>query len=507
MPKSSLPILIPVKGLDISKPGELIDSRGTPACRNIEISRSVFSKRIGGSALGATLAERVMGYGQLQLGSTIHVVRAGLADFQSLAQSTSTWTTRASAPLTAAVTDRYSFCYPLLSGANILVYTNGKDAIRKWTGTGNDAALGGSPPIAKYVVTYGNYLVLLNIATFPSRVQWADTGAPETWGSGNAGSVDLVSDPEPINGGGIFGDYLTVHKDNSIYVGYLVSTSDVFRFDRKNTGVGAVSHDTIRTLPTGYQIFLGRDGLHLFNGQTAPVLESPAMDELREEINPDHLYKSWGVVMQDLEEYWLGVATGSQTETETIYKYNYRTGQVYKDYRANATTCFPYTQSTSVTWASVVGTWASQTGSWDSKNFKSPTPIALFGDTSGNSVRRASVYNDNLSAISAFWESKDYSAMDLGNDQMDTFVRWTGMQLWAKGDTLTLEYSTDAGENWTTIETLTLSSGYPSDSSPIISYFDVISTQIRFRLSNSVINESFTVKKFMIDALMREAMV
>jgi len=72
------------------------------------------------------------------------------------------------------------------------------------------------------------------------------------------------------------------------------------------------------------------------------------------------------------------------------------------------------------------------------------------------------------------------------------------MEVWAKGNTLKVEYSTDQGSTWTTATTLILSTDYPDDSSPLMVYFDVVSSKIRFRFSNNVASEIFQLKQFIL---------
>ena len=496
---------LPVLGLDVSKPAEFADPRATPDCLNMELYRTTIRKRIGTVALGASLGERVMAFSQLKIGANTYVVRVGLTKVELLNQAAGTWASIASAPLTGTTSDRFAFAFPILTGAKIMTFTNGVDPIRKYTGTGNDAALGGSPPLCKFMVGFRGYLVLAYVVsggnTYPTRLQWPDTAAPETWGSGNAGTLDLVEDGGDITGLGTLGDFITVHKDNCIYVGTLVTTSDIFRFDRKSTGIGAASNDTIQNIPTGEQIFLARDGIHLFNGITAPLIQSPIMDEMREQMNPQYIVKSWGLVVRELDEYWVGVPLGSDVEPTTIYKYNYRTGQVYKDSRTNICAASTYETSTQLTWNDKTGQWDSDLTTWNDVIYSALNPTVILGDNTGITTRRSPVYKDNAGAINSYWTSKDFSVSDLGSDEMGRYVRWTSIQVWAKGNTLKLEYSTDQGLTWTTVATFTLTSVYPLDTAPLYGYFDVLSTLIRFRFSNSVLNESFTLEKFTLTAI------
>lgn len=507
---AKLNIPLPSKGLTVDRPAEYVDSRSAFSIKNMETNRSIIRKRAGSTTLGSSLGERIQRYFELQVGSTTRLFRVGLTEVEVLNKALGTWSSVTATPLTGTEEDQVSYAFPILSGEKVATYTNGIDPIRKCAVSGSDSALGGSPPKAKYMVAYGPYLLLIHVIdggnTYPSRVQWCDTGLLETWTGGNAGSQDLLDDPEETTGGGLFGGLVTVHKPNSIYVGQLVSTSDVFRFERKATGVGAVAGATIQNLPSGEQIFLASDGIHLFNGITAPLIDSPVQDELREEMNPAYAYKSQAVYVEELDEYWVCVATGSDTEPQTIYKYNYRTRQIYKDDKTNLCALGIYLNTSENTWDQMTGTWDSQTSRWSSVLNLSLNPIVIFGDSSGNSTRRATTTNDDAgTAVEGRWDTKDFTAEDLGVPDIDRLMRWKGLEVWALGNSMKVYYSTDGGTTWTLATTLTLSSDYPADSGPLNSYFDVVSSRIRLRFLNSTAAETFTLKKYQIEASLREA--
>ena len=507
---SKLNIPLPSKGLVVDSPAEYIDSRSSFNTKNMEFNRNIIRKRFGSSALGSSLGERIMRYFELQVGALTRLFRVGLTEVEVLNKSTGIWSSVTSTPLTGSSEDPVSYAFPLLSGEKIVVYTNGIDNIRKCSKTGNDADLGGTPPVARFVQAFGPYLVIGYIFdggdTFYSRVQWCDTGLPETWTGGNANSQDLLEDPEDITGFGVFGNFLTVHKANSIYLGQLVTTSDVFRFDRKATGVGTVSEATIQNIPTGEQIFLASDGIHIFNGITAPLIDSPIQDELREEMNPEHIHKSQSVFVEELDEYWVAVPIGSETLPSTIYKYNWRTKQVYKDFRDNLTAMGIFLNTGDLTWDDMAIAWDSSTTRWDSVSNLSLNPVVIFGDSSGLSLERDStVVNDNSVAIDSIWDTKDFTAEDLGITDIDRMMRWTGLEIWAKGNAVSVYYSTDSGSNWTLATTLSLESDYPDDDAPLNVYFDQVKSKIRFRFRNNTASETFTLKKYQIYASPREA--
>lgn len=492
---------IPILGLDTSKPGEYIASRATSFARNVRIKRSLIKKRQGTEEIGSALAERVQRLVELETGTDKHFYRIGPTKFEELDKTLLTYTDRAHAVLTASATDMVSVAFPLLSGVRILTYTNNVDNIRKCDGSGNDADLGGSPPKCKFMIYYGGYLILAYVTTgggtFPWRVQWSDTADPETWSGGNAGSEELLEDSADITGMGYFGQYFTVHKENAIYVGYLTQSSSVFRFERRETGAGTVANNSIQTLPTGEQAFLARDGIRIFNGITASLVESPIVDEIRDYLNPEHAYKSWSKVVREQDEYWVGVPIGGQTEPDTIYKFNYVTRQIHVDYRPNVTACGDYLNTTGqIAWDDLPASWDEWDGPWDDIQLLSLNPILCFGFLDGTTTRQNLSASDDGSAIDATWDSKDHTSTDFGLDA-NQIMEWQGFHLWARGNgTLDVSYSTDGGSSWRSGGSVTLTSDFPSDLEPTIIYFHVVSVRLRIRLRNATTGETYEVKQF-----------
>jgi hypothetical protein len=504
-----LNIPLPSKGLVVDRPSEYVDQRASSNTRNMEFNRGIIRKRAGSSDLGATMGERCMRLFELQVGEGTRLIRLGLTKIQDYAKTSQVWSDISSTPLTGSADDAFSVAYPTISGQKVAVFTNGIDPLRKVLLTGDNQLLGGSPPIAKFVKSFGPYLVLGYITaggnTFYNRVQWCDTGDPELWSGGNAGSVELLEDPDDITGFGLFGNFITVHKSTSIYLGQLVTTSDVFRFDRKSTGIGCVAEGTVANIPTGEQIFLGTDGIHIFNGITAPLIDAPIQEELRETINPAAVKRSTAVIVDELDEYWVAVPIGSDTEPSTIYKYNWRTGQVYRDDRNNCTALSLYLNTDAETWGDAAGTWGSQTKRWDSASSSTLNKVVIFGDSDGLVQKREpGLALDGTSPIDSILDTKDFTSGDFGISDIDIMMRWKGIKIWAIGNSLKIECSMDSGATWLTANTLTLGSSYPLDSNPTTVYFDYVSSSLMIRFSNNVVGESFTIKKYMLLATPRE---
>lgn len=506
--------LLLLEGFDTNKPAEYIAETAASHVQNFMLDRGILTKRYGTTLKGAVVGgtARIMAGREVTIDGVKYNIRIGVDKIERWNSGTSAWVDITGTDLTGSVDDMIDTAVPLIDGQPALVITNGIDNIRKWTGTGNtqdlDIALGDTIPIAKFIQEYKTYLVCANIkggVDIDQRVQWSDTADPETWNDGNAGSTDLVEDGEEITGLNIFGDYLCVHKKTSIYLGYLVSTSAIFRFDRKTTEIGAIANQSIVNLPTGEQIFLGHDGLHLFNGVSAPVIISPVNDEIRDSLNKEYAYKAWGVLVQEKDEVWIGIPIGNQVVGETVYKYNYKTGLCYKDTRSDINTAWQASSSTSLTWDDFDNsvTWDSLIDRWNSGQLGTLAGEIHFGSSDGyTTIQDIAVTADNGVAIDCSWTSKDFE-----NEEKGRLSRWLELQLWAKGSgTIKVEYSTDAGETYTEMSgsPLTLSDSFPSDSSPQKCYFDVVSSKCRIRLSNNTATDVVGIKQFILGYRNRE---
>ena len=466
-------------------------------------------KSRGGVAMGDPLTERILNYGELNRDNITYFVRIGPTRVE--VWNGAVWTSIANTALTGTDVTTVDFAYPEIGGSKIMVYTNLEDNIRKFTGAGNDADLGGSPPKAKYLLNYNGYLLLANIdaagSRYRSRVQWPDAGDPENWSTGDAGAVDLLEDDLEITGAKIFGEYAAIHKERAIYLGYLTGTDQVFRFDRKEVGSGAIAHMAIVNIPTGQQIYLSREGLRLFNGITAPAIPSTINEELADSMNVQFLFRNWGVIVRDLNEVHFGICIGSSEEPDTIYKYNYLTQTVYKDQPATGITVAGlYTKTADDSWDSDSETWDSDTTNWDSQSALALHQRVVYaqGDT-GLSIERSDTADFNGEAIESFWEGKDFTAFDFQHDDSEgSLMEWQGIEIVARGTSVSVYYSTDEGASFTLARTITLTSDFPLDSAPLIAYFRAVSSKCRPKFVNEDEGGALEIKQFRMMAVSRE---
>lgn len=498
-----------IKGIDVSVPSEYLDDSSSVNSENFEVNQGILSKRSGtiklGDVIGGTKSYLEVMAGRFFTREDVsYNIRIGKEKIESYNIISSAWDDITGVDLTGGNTDIVNTAIPLLAGKTILCITNGKDAIRKWTATGDTTTLGGSPPVARFIQEYKTYLVGANIGggvDITQRVQWSNTADPEEWVTGNAGAVDLIEDGDDITGLSLFGDYICVHKEKSIYLGYLVSSDIIFRFDRKATGVGTIANNSIQNLPTGEQIFLARDGIYLFNGINCRSLSPAITEEIRDTINSEYVSKTWSCLLRAKKEVWMGIPVGSNEYGEVVYKYNYETGIILKDIRKDMNAAWEGIISETMTWDDALDTWDGQTIRWDDLSLTNRFHSVIVSDKNGYSYEVSGmVNNDDNVAVRAVWETKDYQ------DSQQRMARFNKLELWAKGGSVKVQYSVDEGDTWSDMidSPKTLSDKYPSFDSPDIFYFDVVASKVRFRFTNDNLNETLAIKQFIISYFPRE---
>lgn len=116
----------------------------------------------------------------------------------------------------------------------------------RWPGTGNAAALGGTPPSAYGAFTANNRVFAYRTAADPSTIRWSIIGDAEDWtGSGSGSAVaGSLSDGQRITGACVIStNYVLIFKENSTY--QMVISSAPFPIYSLFDNVGAVGKNAI----------------------------------------------------------------------------------------------------------------------------------------------------------------------------------------------------------------------------------------------------------------------
>jgi hypothetical protein len=164
------------KGYFPNKDFDDVPEGGSNNCRHVICNQSELRKMFGMDLITATAASETAGKGLFYFNTNGVQKRVAVFGTKLFWDNGGTWT-----DVTGAVTiSGNNLCQFIdhQQGANeYIIVCNGTDPVFKWTGTGNAAVLGGSPPVFTSIEKFGSTL-------FGSSGQFAyfsDIGDPETW--------------------------------------------------------------------------------------------------------------------------------------------------------------------------------------------------------------------------------------------------------------------------------------------------------------------------------------
>jgi hypothetical protein len=380
--------------------------------------------------------------------------------------------------------------------------TNYIDPVRVWPDSGNTADLvasSGSVPKCKFLeYNESGYLIAGYCDDNPMLIKWADIGDITAWGSGNYGSALLRHSPNPIRGLKNLNEFTVAYKKDAIYFGRPVDTSDIISWELQWTGIGLMT-DRALVEQRGTHYLMGTDDFYSFKGvRPDSIADMNVKREVFSRLNREKEGRCFALLMEEYDEVWFFIVVSGQNWPTEIWKYNYRNNFWYLDTcSAVASACLYYEQS-SEAWNDNRKTWNQQVGRWNEIT-EVNSPIGVIGNALGYTHKiDGNTPDDDGVAVNGAWESMDFAA-----DEFEKYKRWLQMDFEAKGNSVTVEYSTDYGSIWHTIKTdFVLTQEWPTKHYTI--YFDVVARNIRFRFSNKNLGETFYLRQFYPYWLSRE---
>jgi hypothetical protein len=487
-------ILIPVEGVDFSRPRDLInDRRGFS--QNMVVANDLIRKMYGSTRYGTTAMPG--GFAVINLvvftlqSQSKRLIRASKSVLEQYNTSTGKWHYIPGPSLAADETDHIGFA--VASEYDKLVVCQGNNGpLKVYEDGGALADLGGSPPKAGTIDWFSPYLVAGDLeesgTARPGKVRWTDSGDVTNWSTGNAGSANLSYEPSRIQRLLRLNDEEMAYKQNSIYSGRKVSTSEIISWSILKTDVGLFSRRLLAS-HGGVHWFGSDNDFHVNNGITVQSIGRPVRNRIFDRINTARPEMSWAMVVDDIKEIWFHICVGSNNYPTERWRYNYETGFWYgPDPISGITAGVNYVVVSSRTWDTLVGAWDDQNYEWDDRSGLSDAPIQIFGQSDGNTHKRDSTSASYLGqAIDCYYESIDFVA-----DRFERRKEWAQLDIFAYGSSVDVYYSTDEGVTWTFAKTVTLESTMNRD--PYRVYFHVNSSKIRFRLRNNSASDNFVFK-------------
>lgn len=183
-----------------------------------------------------------------------------------------------------------------------VIIVNGTDAPRKYTigSGGTTAALGGSPPTGRFVITIGEQVQVGRIAAARNQVKWSAFNDAESWVVGTNG-CDEQNLPE---GGQIMGmvggEFGVIFMERAIYRQTFIGAPSVWRFDRMSDNLGCCAENSIATYEQT-TCFLDWEGFYMIQGgQTIrPIGHQKINKFFWADVNRDYLHRVQGQMDPD----------------------------------------------------------------------------------------------------------------------------------------------------------------------------------------------------------------
>lgn len=193
----------------------------------------------------------------------------GLYDFKTVSGAATKWLAKTGTVLyyddggtwTSAETgltdaEEMTFCTHL----DTVIAGSASDAPIKSTDGISWSALGGTPPTAKYWLTFDNKVYALNNDGYTSRMRWSDDGTIETWTATNIQDVATnIGVGDEITGGTVNNNSLIVFKNYSTWLW------DTYSLTTLNTTVGCRAPKSIATIDN-YTFWLSHKGVYASTG-------------------------------------------------------------------------------------------------------------------------------------------------------------------------------------------------------------------------------------------------
>lgn len=214
----------------------------------------------------------------------------------------------------------------------VLVFTNdGNDRPRKYTGTGNTAELGGTPPFGIAIADYYGFLLFGNVSddgiTFIKTQIRYSSDYDVDWTQCNGNEINLNETPGEILAMMRLARSLPVYKSDTVMLVRFTGTAPV-RFTQEEYPLhkGILAIRSLRDVAEKGQIFLATD-LELYNNQGASIVPLPSnvQRKLSETMDPAKARLAIGVTVYEEETYHLFYPTVASTWNVGRISVNYRT--------------------------------------------------------------------------------------------------------------------------------------------------------------------------------------
>jgi hypothetical protein len=216
------------------------------------------------------------------------------------------------------------------------------NVVKKWSGSGNAADLGGTPPAASIAIVHQGRL-WLNDKTNVDRWHYSPTSDPETWGgTGDSGAIDIGvgdGDPEGFTGAFSFKGTLFVAKRTKLY---RIDGDAPENYSPRlvSSGIGIVSHNSIAYIDQDDVFFVSDRGVHAISATASfgdfegAFLSKDIQRTFNEDFTKSRLQYAWSAYDPTINSYLLAVTDEEFTASsnKAVWAYNIQQKVWYRLY-------------------------------------------------------------------------------------------------------------------------------------------------------------------------------
>ena len=261
---------------------------------------------------------------------------------------------------------------------------------------------------------------------------------------------------------------------------------------------GILAANTLRNIGGRRQMFLGVGDIMMFDGRDIAGTSEKVFNQISDLVDVVDIHKSWAFWDEQRQDYQLWFPAGGTSNPARCWTYNVPKKAWYGPTEPNTTqgkyVLGEYSQELDILiWSDQSSSWDSSAITWDAEQVSEQTPY-LF-TTSGMVYRVTGTSNlFDAGAIDTrldfselfFYEKQDPNAYRPPTGSR-VLARWEEVEIEAavgSGATLTLQYSTDEGNNFTSIGS-PVSTTYDSTLRRYVWYPDFVADKVRWRLDKT----------------------
>ncbi len=240
-------------------------------------------------------------------------------------------------------------------------------------------------------------------------------------------------------------------------------------------------------------IIFGDEEFYLYKGGTfVESIGDKVSRKIFTIINPEFASRSFMVYLRKKHEVRFHFPLTGSSTPNCYFSYNLDSkswSRGSRDYTGHGI----YRVFSAETWDEDDEIWDDDITRWDDSKSEALSVIHVYGDSSGVlHLSDETVLNkSDGSAITSFWDTKDFV---VGEGYRRNITNWMEFGFEAKGDTVTIYYSTDFGVSWSAGETITLTSvwtQYRYDKG-------INDPQVRYKIGNDVVSETYEFREIEI---------